>query len=311
VFKSLKAFIEKHDIITIFSHIYPDGDAIGSVIGLRELIKTNYPHKKVYGLGANIAPFIHIVGHTDEVSDETIKNSASLVIDVANGDRVEDQRFKLAKASFKIDHHIFAENYTNEALINNDRIATAEIIGEFLICEDLHINELGATALAMGIITDSGRFMYDLTSAITFKVMATLLEKGARLKDINTYLSMRKIDGLKTKGYFQLNYQIDRAVIYIVMPYDTLTSLNILPSQGGMFVNTYGNIEGYHSWATFFIDEEGKVFVELRSKARNVQKVAVMFGGGGHLKASGCRLQSIKEIPSVLDALNNAEELPL
>ena len=118
--------------------------------------------------------------------------------------------------------------------------------------------------------------------------MATLLEKGARLKDINTYLSMRKIDGLKARGYFQLNYQIDRAVIYIVMPYDTLTSLNILPSQGGMFVNTYGNIEGYHSWATFFIDEEGKVFVELRSKARNVQKVAVMFGGGGHLKVSGC-----------------------
>lgn len=311
MFKALKAFIERHDTITIFTHIYPDGDAIGSVIGLRELIKTNYPHKLVYGLGANIAPFVHIVGKTDEVSDETIKNSAALIIDVANGDRVEDQRFKLAKASFKVDHHIFAENYTDEALINNDRIATAEIIGEFMLVEKLNINELGATALAMGIITDSGRFMYDLTSAVTFKVMSLLLEKGARLKDINTFLSIRKIDGLKSRGYFQLNYEIYEGVIYIVMPYDVLQSLNILPNQGSMFVNTYANIEGYHSWATFFLEEDGKVFVELRSKARNIQKVAVSFGGGGHYKASGCRLNSKEDIPKVLEALNNAEELPL
>ena len=309
MFSALKAFIEKHDTITIFSHIYPDGDAIGSVIGLRELIKTNYPHKEVYGLGANIAPFLNIVGPTDKISDEIIKKSAALVIDVANGDRVEDQRFKLAMASFKVDHHIFAEKYTDEELVNNDRIATAEILGEFLLVENLRVNELGATALALGIITDSGRFMYDLTSAVTFKVMSVLLESGADLKRINNNLSLRKIDGLKARGYFQLNYEIYKEVIYIVVPYETLASLNILPSQGGMFVNTYSNIEGYHSWATFFLEEDGKVFVELRSKSRNVQKVAVTFGGGGHLKASGCRLSSIDDIPAVLSVLNDGEEL--
>ncbi|MDY0214957.1 MAG: bifunctional oligoribonuclease/PAP phosphatase NrnA [Bacilli bacterium] len=311
MYSALKAFIEKHDTITIFSHIYPDGDALGSVIGLRELIKTNYPHKKVYGLGANIAPFVNIIGETDMVDDETIKQSAALVIDVANGDRVEDQRFKLAKARFKLDHHIFAEKYTDEEIVNNNRIATAEMIGEFILREDLQINALGATALALGIITDSGRFMYDLTSAVTFEVMAMLLSNGASLKDINNNLSIRKIDGLKARGYFQLNYEVYKEVIFIVVPYDKLQELEVLPSQGGMFVNTYSNIEGYHSWATFFIDEEGKVFVELRSKSRNVQKVAVTFGGGGHLKASGCRLNSIDEISKVLEVLNDGEELGL
>lgn len=309
MFSALKTFIEEHDTITIFSHIYPDGDAIGSVIGLRELIKTNYPHKEVYGLGANIAPFINIVGETDTISDETIRKSAALIIDVANGDRVEDQRFKLAKASFKVDHHIFAEKFTDGELVNNDRIATAEMLGEFLLAENLSINPLGATALALGIITDSGRFMYDLTSAVTFKVMAKLLESGASLKTINTNLSLRKIDGLKARGYFQLNYEIYEEVIYIVVPYATLVSLDILPSQGGMYVNTYSSIDGYHSWATFFVEDDGKVFVELRSKSRNVQKVAVAFGGGGHLKASGCRLTSVDDIPKVLAALNKAEEL--
>lgn len=311
MYSALKAFIEKHDTITIFSHIYPDGDALGSVIGLRELIKTNYPHKKVYGLGANIAPFVNIIGETDMVDDEIIKQSAALVIDVANGDRVEDQRFKLAKARFKLDHHIFAEKYTDEEIVNNNRIATAEMIGEFILREDLQINALGATALALGIITDSGRFMYDLTSAVTFEVMAMLLSNGASLKDINNNLSIRKIDGLKARGYFQLNYEVYKEVIFIVVPYDKLQELEVLPSQGGMFVNTYSNIEGYHSWATFFIDEEGKVFVELRSKSRNVQKVAVTFGGGGHLKASGCRLNSIDEISKVLEVLNDGEDLGL
>lgn len=309
MFTSLKAFIEKHDTITIFSHIYPDGDAIGSVIGLRELIKTNYPHKFVYGLGANIAPFNSLLGELDIVDDEIIKNSGALIIDVANGARVEDQRFTLAFDSFKLDHHIFAENFTNDELVMNNRIATAEIIGEFMIAQNMSINSLGATALALGIITDSGRFMYDLTSEVTFKVMAFLLSHGAKLMDINTTLSRRKIDGLKSRGYFLLNYETTGNVIYISVDYETLQSFNIFPSQGNFYVNSYANIEGYHSWATFFIDQDGIVFVELRSKSHNVQKVAVMFGGGGHLKASGCRLASATQINDVLAALNNAEEL--
>lgn len=119
-------------------HIYPDGDAVGSIIGLRELIKTSYPHKEVFGLGSNVQPFVSIVGELDEVSDDFIKESAAIIVDVANGERVEDQRFKLAKASFKIDHHIFVEKFTDEELVLTKRIATAEIIGELMMKKASH-----------------------------------------------------------------------------------------------------------------------------------------------------------------------------
>lgn len=309
MFKALKSFIESHETITIFSHIYPDGDAIGSVVGLRELIKQNYPNKNVFGLGANIAPFQSIVGDLDILDDEVIRNSGALVIDVANGDRVEDQRFKLAKETFKLDHHIFAENYTNYELVNNNRIATAEIIGEFAISEKLQMNKEGATALLLGIITDSGRFMYDLTSATTFEVVTYLMQNGADLKRINSVLSQRSIDGLKARGYFLSNYETDRNVIYIVVDNPTLKKFELKANEGSKFVNTYANLDGYHSWATFFVEEDGRVFTELRSKSHNVQKVATAFGGGGHLKASGCRLNSVNEIAKLIDDLNNAEEL--
>ncbi|MGI6735544.1 MAG: DHH family phosphoesterase [Bacilli bacterium] len=309
MFKKLRKFIERHDTITIFSHVYPDGDAIGSIIGLRELIKTSYKHKKVFGLGTNVQPFVSLFGALDIVSDEVIKDSGAIIVDVANGARVEDQRYKLAKASFKLDHHIFAEKFTDEELVLTTRIATAEIIGEFMMKERLRTNTLGATALALGIITDSGRFKYDLTSGNTFKVMARLTNIGADLKMINEILSKRSAEGFKKQGHFLSNYELYENVIYIVIPNDKLKELGILPSEGTDYVNIYSNLDDYPLWATFLIEEDGRVFVELRSKIYNVQKVATLFGGGGHLKASGCRLENKAQIADVLTALTKAEEL--
>lgn len=309
MFKKLRKFIEKHDKITVFSHIYPDGDAVGSIVGLRELIKTSFPKKEVYGLGSITEPFVSIVGNLDEVSDDFIKESAAIILDVANSERVEDQRFKSAVATFKIDHHIFVESFTDDEIVLTKRIATAEIIGEFMMKEKLRINVLGATALALGIITDSGRFRYDLTSSNTFKVMARLTKIGANLTLINDTLAKRSIDDFKKRGHFLSNYEIYKNVVYIAVPYAKLEELGILPSEGSAYVNTYANLDDYPLWATFFSEKDGGVFVELRSSKYNVQKVATLFGGGGHLKASGCHLESEVQIVAVLEALTEAEEL--
>lgn len=305
----LKAFIEKHATITIFSHIYPDGDAIGSLIGLRELILENYPHKKVYALGSNIKPHVDIVGPTDEVTDDVIKNSAAIVVDIANSARVEDQRFKLAKGSFKVDHHIFAEKFTDDEIVDTTKIATCEMLGEFAQLAKLKVNKLAATALLLGIITDSGRFFYDATSALTFSVSAFLLENGADFLKINEHLGKRRLGSLKERGYIMYNYKTYENIIYIFVDYKQLLALGLAASDGTNFVNTYRSIDEFPIWVTFFEDKDGRVFTELRSAKYNVQQVAKQFGGGGHVKASGCRLASQAMINDVLVALTNAEEL--
>lgn len=309
MFSSLTEFIKRHNIITIFSHIYPDGDAIGSMVGAQEIIKANFPDKEVYVVGENKEPFLTLLGPLDVVSDEVISNSAALVVDIANADRVFDQRFRLAKDSFKVDHHVFVENFTNEEIVKTNRIAASEILGEYVISENLKISQRGASALALGITTDSGRFVYDLTSALTFKVMSYLLENGADFKFINDVLGRRKLEGLKTRGYFMMNYVTYKNVIYISLTHEELTKLGLTFSEGSAFVNTYSGYEGYPTWATFFSDENGLIYSELRSKSHNVQRVARAFGGGGHLKASGCRLENKEEIIKVLEALVNAEEI--
>lgn len=308
-FNNLRNFIEKHDVITIFSHIFPDGDAIGSLIGMRELIKTNYPNKEVYALGSNVSPYSDVAGNTDFVSDEVIKKSAALIVDIANSERVEDQRFKLAKSSFKIDHHIFVEKFTTDEIVMNNRIATCEIIAEFLLDQNLKINEKGATALLLGIITDSGRYFYELTSAMTFTTSAFLLKANADFAKINDHLAKRSLASLKPRGYIMYNYEIYKNIIYIFVPYKKLIELGLKASDGTNFVNIFGNISEYPLWATFFEDEDGKIFVELRSKLYNVQSIARQFGGGGHLKASGCRLSSAAAISDLLDALCKAEDI--
>lgn len=305
----LKTFIENYDTITIFSHIYPDGDAIGALIGLRELILATYPTKKVYALGTNVEPYVNIVGKTDVVADDIIKESAAIVVDIANSARVEDQRFKLAKASFKIDHHIFAETFTDDEIVETNKIATCEMLAGFALNYKMKVNKLAATALLLGIITDSGRFFYDATSAFTFKVSAFLFEQGADFLKINEHLSKRRLRALKERGYIMYNYQIYQNILYIFVDNETLKELNLAASDGTNFVNIFGNIDEYPIWVTFFEDEDGRVFTELRSKKYNVQLVAKMFGGGGHLKASGCRLTSKTLIDDVLTALTNAEEI--
>ncbi len=309
MFTPLTDFIKRHQVITIFSHVYPDGDAIGSMVGILEIIKTNFPEKEVYAVGENKEPFLTILGPLDEVSDEVIAKSAALVVDVANGDRVFDQRFKNAVDSFKVDHHVFVESFTKAEIVNTKRIAASEILGEYLLNENLKISKRGATALALGITTDSGRFVYDLTSELTFKVMSHLLSQGADFKFINDVLGRRKLDGLKTRGYFMLHYKTYKNVIYISLTNEELMELGLTFSEGSAFVNLYAGYEGYPTWATFFTDENGVIYSELRSKSRNVQRVATFFNGGGHLKASGCRLESNEEIIKVLEALVNAEEI--
>ena len=109
MFEELRQIIEANDSIVIFGHIFPDGDCYGSQIGLRELLRLNYPNKKVYAVGSGLRRFFGLMGEMDKVSDDVIKNSLAILVDGNDCSRMEDARVSTAKEFIKIDHHI--ENY--------------------------------------------------------------------------------------------------------------------------------------------------------------------------------------------------------
>lgn len=289
--------------ITIFGHVLPDGDCYGSQIGLKEAIRATFKDKEVFILGSGIPRLFDRYGAMDEVSDEVIANSLALILDVANFERIEDQRYAMAYDKVKIDHHIYANTYGSVEWIDNSAASCSQMIAEFVKENNLAISPLGAEVLLLGLVTDSGRFQYSSTTSKSFDIASYLLLKGANLKELYDNLYVVEEKDLKYKGFVYSNYQLKEGVAYLKIPYSTCVKYEITPDYAASMVNMIADIKGYPIWATFAESENGIVRVELRSSGIPIQPIAVKYGGGGHLQASGCRLESMDMANDVINDL--------
>lgn len=299
--------IKEYDVITIFGHVVPDGDCYGSQLGIRNAIRNAFPDKKVYALGSGFPRLFDLVGKMDVVDDEVVKSSLALVLDVANQSRVEDQRFLTAKEIIKIDHHIPQEHFGVIELVETERISATEIITTILLENNVEITKDAALPLFLGLVTDSGRFLYQPINQGTFNVAGALAATGIDCGQLYDKLYESDEKMLRVKGYIYSNYiKTDEGLIYLCLPKEDLHKLGIDFNTGASQVNSLSNIKGYPVWVFFSESDSGEVRVEFRSKDLDVQKIAAFFGGGGHLHASGCKLSSLEEHKYVVEAINKA-----
>lgn len=290
MFKEIVSLIERYDSVCIFGHIHPDGDCYGSQIGLRELLKTRYPKKKVYAVGSGLPDFFSLIGKMDIVSDETIKNSLAIIVDANDLPRIEDKRVSMAKAFAKIDHHVDTKTFVEgPQVVVEDANSVSEIIVEFAFIENIEISKKAANALYLGILTDTNRFQYCNKFDYIFDVCKQLISKGVEPSKLYEILNMREESFLKFAGYVYSNYKkteggtlyfvFDKEAIKFFEPYDALDVANK--------VNLIGNIKGYKIWVGFVEREDGRLSAEFRSNELDVQSIAVKYGGGGHVHAAG------------------------
>ena len=305
MYKQVWNRIKEFDSIVIFGHINPDGDCYGSEIGLKNAIKDNFKDKKVYAVGTGYPRLFPLMGALDIVDDETIKNSLAIVVDTSNQDRVEDQRFKTALDVIKIDHHIAQEHFGNPELLETDRISATELITCMLVENDAYISKEAAMGLFLGLVTDSGRFLYQPIKPDTYRLAARLVETGIECDKIYDLLYEVDEKMLRFKGYIYSHYKKSKNnIAYLVLPKEDLKKLDVDYNLGASQVNSIANIKGCPAWVFFSESETGLVRVELRSKNINVQECAVKFGGGGHLHASGCRLDALEDYKYVIEVLD-------
>lgn len=297
MFEELRQIIEANDSIVIFGHIFPDGDCYGSQIGLRELIKLNYPDKKVFAVGSGLHRFYKLMGEMDKVSDEVIKESLAILLDGNDCSRMEDQRVITAKEFIKIDHHI--ENYRfteGKFVINNSANSTCEMILQMAQESGWKFNPTISNALFLGILTDSGRFQYIEDFPTSFHEAAFLCENGANPKAINDILNLTVESALKFKGYVYNNYKKTKAgVIYLTFKNKTLRRLHVSPNKAGTMVNLLSNVVGYPIWAFFCENPDGTCHAEFRSSGPGVQPIVAKYGGGGHYLAAGVTLDDMSD----------------
>ena len=305
MYNKIKELIEKYDRIIIHRHSNPDGDAIGSQVGLKHIIKTNYPEKEVYAVGDASKRYGFIEDcATDSIPDEYYNGALAFVLDTSAISLISDERCKTADAIVKMDHHIFTEKYADLELIDTSFESCCGLIGMFAMEAGLKLNPTAAKALYTGMITDSGRFRYDSTSAQTFRVASFLMEQKFNTNDIYSNLYADELHFVQLRAKFVLKITLtDAPVSYIYTTLDEANSYgaDTFTISRGM-VNTMGDIKGIDIWVNFTETENG-VLCELRSSKYNINPVAVKYGGGGHQKASGATVKDRAEAMAMLEDL--------
>ncbi len=308
MFEKILDLIKKYNTIIIHRHTKPDGDALGSQIGLKHIINTNFPDKTVYIVG-DTSRYSEIIRSAamDEISDSEFDNALSIILDSGSSHMISDTRYTLAANTARIDHHLFCETIANTEVIDSSFESCCGMITAFACESGLTISREAAEALYTGMVTDSGRFRYDSTNARTHLLASALMEAGIDTSAIYKDLYSDTFESRKLKAQFTLKVKFTKNnVAYIYTPKDELQSYNTdtFSISRGM-VGIMADIKDVHAWVNFTETDEG-VLCELRSDSLNINQIAVKYGGGGHLKASGATVPDYKtamDMLSDLDAL--------
>ncbi len=299
--------IKLAETVIIHRHERPDGDAIGCQIGLKEIIKSNFPSKEVYAVGDDARNYSFMAPEGfDCISDDKYRNALAIILDCGSAKLISDSRYTSAKDTARIDHHIFCEKICNNEVIDTSYESCCGMIADLAITNGLKISSKAATALYTGMVTDSGRFRYDSTSPRTLYLASRLLECGVNYSEIFKELYSDTYENKKLKATFLLKVLFtDKNVAYIYTDRDELQQLGIdtFTASRGM-VNTMADIKGVDIWVNFTETDLG-VFCEIRSSTYNINPIAVKYGGGGHAKASGATLKNRDEALMLLSDLND------
>ncbi len=289
MFEHILAEIQKADTIIIHRHKNPDGDALGSQIGLKTILQDSFPGKKIYAVGDGAGRYSFMEGSAmDEVADELYAGALAIVLDTSAKHLISDDRYQTAKATARIDHHIFVETICQTEVTDTSFESCCGLITQFAMESGLEVSQLAAKSLYTGMVTDSGRFRFDATSAQTFRLASFLMERKFDTNEIFRELYADTFERIQLKARFTLKIQFTaKKVAYIYTTLQEMQEMNMdtFSVSRGM-VGTMSDIKGVDIWVNFTETETG-VLCELRSSKYNINPIAVKYGGGGHAKASG------------------------
>lgn len=301
--------IQNVQSIAIAGHIRPDGDCVGSCMGLYNYLIENYPEKKVSVYMENPGNGFSYISHISDIKEEADTEDVDLFIllDVSDVARigVAGEMFSRCENTLCIDHHISNQGLAKENVIKCNASSASEVLFELL--DEEKISKSVAEALYTGIIHDSGVFKYSSTSENTMNIAGKLMSKGI---DFQTIID----EGFYSKSYRQ-NQILGRALlesivffegkcIFSVISAKDMEFFGVGPKDLGGIVEQLRLTDGVECAILLYEIAHLEYKVSLRSKkCLDVNKVAGYFGGGGHVRAAGCTMEGTAH-----DVINNLAE---
>jgi phosphoesterase RecJ-like protein len=319
VFRATAAEIERVDRIVLACHVNPDGDALGSMLGLAHGLRSL--GKDVTVLSQDGVPDIYtFLPGCDTVQSRlpvTISFPLAIVLDSGDILRIGPDVLAIINRSGRIidiDHHVSGDGFGDVKVIDSTAASTAEIVFEFLKFLNIDVTDSIAACLFTGLITDTGSFRFQNTTGKTFRAGAELVDAGAKPSEIaeivfdNRTLPATLVLG---RALTSLQSAANGRVIWVKLSHEDYTATGARDEGTEGIVNYARGVRGAQVGVFFREAIPGKIRISLRShEGLDVSKVAGQYNGGGHRMASGCSFTGTLEdaeravIQTILSQLN-------
>lgn len=310
LYNQLYDLIEKHNKIIIHRHKKPDFDCIGAQMALKSFLQLNFPTKEIYAVGKEDFEEFNFLGEVDNIIDEDYQNALIIVVDTANRERIEDNRYHLGVNIVKIDHHISYDDelYGTLNIINDKISSSCELLFNIFeyfqkLNSQIIIDKNICEKLFYGIYSDTGGFKFPNTTSDTFLVVSKLRASNFDYEKVMLRLTTYPYDIMKLVGYIYNNLNVNNQVGYIYFDSELQKKLNITPQMVSKVVNFIGLISELKIWVVF---NQYPTFIRGNIRSReeyNVEVIAKRHNGGGHKNASGIKIFDDKEILTIIKEL--------
>lgn len=308
IYKQILKKIKEYDEIVIARHIGPDPDAIASEIALRDIIRFNFPNKKVYAVGTGVSRFKYL-GILDKIEELTLQNPMLIITDVPKFDRVDSVNKENYKYTIKIDHHPCEEKVCDLEYVDTTSSSACQMITELIYHTKLKLNSDIASKLYAGIVADSDRFLLSYTTPRTLELCAKLLaDYPFDMASIYNKLYERGINERRFEAYLINNINItENGFGYLKITEDIIKVYGVDSSTASNMVNDLNYIKEIKVWAFSSYDEKNDIYkINIRSRGIVINEIAAQYGGGGHKYASGARIKNESDVDKLFASLDNA-----
>lgn len=299
-FRRAADLIQQAESIVLIPHLNPDGDALGSVLGLYHALKSNHKtHLKAVSHDPvpEIYRFLPDWQAIDSDPQPITTFDLAIVCDMSQLTRAGKQAdlARTARKILQIDHHVPQETFADERLVDTKAAATAEIVYRLLRAMKQPIEAEVAQCLLTGIVTDTFSFKFPNTTPQSLRIAANLQARGANVSDINEQVfESRSFSSVKLLGLTlsTLKRSADGRIAWVLISRETFEKAGATEEETEGIVNYVRSIRGVDIAFMMREAQEKKIRVSLRSRGKvDVAAIARVFNGGGHENAAGCTLE--------------------
>ena len=305
LFKKAWEKIKESKNIVLAAHINPDGDALGSSLSLYPILKKMGKNVKVFNVTKPLPMYLDFLPNFDKVTDKLPKNYDLLIsFDCGSFDRLGIEE----KPPFliNIDHHISNTKYGDINIIDPKAASSSQVVYNMLKANNIEIPSESAVCIYTALVTDTGSFQYESVNDKVFEMAAELVKCGVKPDFVAKMLFQRdRLSRLRllAKAYDTIELCCEGKVAFVEVTKEMMEITGAIKDDTDTIVNSVRAIASVEVACMLREDDDG-IKISLRSKNyADVSKVAVKYGGGGHIRAAGATVKNEFDFEKVKEML--------